>query len=165
MISVAIAESLFTTEPADIILMYDGKTIGQAHSEPSSEQLLRATQLLMCATTKKFIGDITTQYSYLKNAVPAITNDTWWDVKAELQQFDTDGYLDRLQPWLHNTMIPLLNILVPKHSSPTARNMQQKLKIIQAIAQYHGKWAAKIPEETVLVGTIADSEVHLEQEH
>lgn len=165
MISVAIAESFFTTEPADVILMYEGKMIDQGLSEPGHEQMLRTTQLLMCATTKKLIGDITTQYSYLKNAVPAITNDTWWDVKAELQQFDTDGYLDRLQPWLHNTMIPLLNILVPTHTSPTARNMQQKLKIIQAIAQYQGKWAAKIPEETVLVGTTSDSEVHLEQEH
>ena len=165
MISVAIAESFFTTEPADVILMYEGKTIGQTQCEPTSTQLLCATQLLMCATTKKLIGDITTQYSYLKNAVPAITNDTWWDVKAELQQFDTDGYLDRLQPWLINTMIPPLDILVPKHTSPTARNMQHKLKIIQAIAQYHGKRAAKIPEETVLVGTTADAEVHLAKEH
>lgn len=147
MLSVSIVDSFFGTEPTDIILMYNGKTVGQSSCEPGEANLLPAVQLLMCATAKKLIGDLTKQYSYLKNSVPAITNDTWWDIKTELQQHDTAGHLEHLQPWLRDTMEPLLTKLVPTHQSPTARNMQKKHEIIRAIAAYTGTWSAKIPQE------------------
>jgi hypothetical protein len=146
MLTVARTKALFPGLDTGLYLTFKGKLIGQA-TTPEESNHLAPIQLMFCATAKKLIGDVVTQYNYVGKSMPAVANETWWDIKEELQKFESEGRLEIIQPWLTEVIIPKLTSLIPKHNSPTTRSMRDKLIQIEAIATYDGEWAAALEQE------------------